>query len=64
MGQLPPGSQGKLRNGMEHQALLWCPAGWGDPLSAQPCWLGATAQVCQPAGQGRANESPWEMKSL
>lgn len=47
MGQLPPGSQGKLRNGMELQAPLWCPAGWGDPLSAQPCWLEATAQVGQ-----------------
>lgn len=64
MGQLPPGSQGKLRNGMERRAPLWCPADWGDPLSAQPCWLEATAQVCQIAEKGRSNESPCEMKNL
>lgn len=62
MGQLPPGSQGKLRNGMERQAHLWCPAGWGDPLSVQPCWLETTAQVCQVAEQGRSHESPCELK--
>lgn len=64
MGQLLPESQGKLRNGMERRAHPWSPVGWGDLLSVQPCWLEATAQVCQTVEQGRPHKSPYELRDL